>query len=178
MVPSRAVFRSGCACFADLRVQCAIFVEETAVDCLIKSVPLAGWPLLANADAVLEMWGREGCVQISLTLVRDVALPCRAPKMNKRQGIWFTFIPLKHFELTLAGHWCNHGRGQCLDVQCFVLCRCNLQRESIQNDRAPMTTTCSHHFFHRTCDRTRHCLQLQNWPSTPGWEEKQTFKPC
>ena len=55
MVPSRAVFRSGCTCVADLRVQCAIFVEETAVDCLIKSVPLAGWPLLANADAVLQM---------------------------------------------------------------------------------------------------------------------------
>ena len=55
MVSSRAVFRSGCTCVADLRVQRAIFVEDTAVDCFIKSIPLAGWPILANADAVLEM---------------------------------------------------------------------------------------------------------------------------
>ena len=55
MASSRAVFRAGCTCIADLRLQLAIFVEDTAVDCFIKSVPLAGWPILANADAVLEM---------------------------------------------------------------------------------------------------------------------------
>ena len=83
MVSSQAVFRSGCTCVADLRVQCAIFVEDAAIDCFIKGVPLAGWPLLANADAVLEMRGGERCVQISLTLVRAVALSCRAPKIKK-----------------------------------------------------------------------------------------------
>ena len=101
------------------------------------------------------------------TLLQDTYDEC-----NGRYRCWKVNRVETICALTFAAHWCSRGKVRYLDVLCYVLCPYNLKRACIGNDQAPKTTTYSHHFCHRTCDKTWHHQQIENLPNIPAQERK------
>ena len=69
--------------------------------------------------------------------------------------------------LTVAVHSCNGDTLQCRGNRIL----CSLHRGRTVCWLAPKTTTHSPYSWCKTCGRTQHLADVQNWPNTPGIKE-------